>query len=46
MKFGNALGSPTYGLVGLDDWVFAMGEDGKAESLDVKFWRLKLVRET
>ncbi|KAK5628829.1 hypothetical protein RRF57_004544 [Xylaria bambusicola] len=37
-----ALGAPTYGQVALDDWVFAMGEDGRAQSLDVRLLRLKM----
>ncbi|KAH7026731.1 beta-lactamase/transpeptidase-like protein [Microdochium trichocladiopsis] len=40
-----SLGAPTYGATTLDDWVFEMGEDGRAEALDVRMLRLKLVRE-
>ncbi|KAI0414742.1 beta-lactamase/transpeptidase-like protein [Xylaria grammica] len=39
-----AIGAPTYGQVALDDWVFGMGEDGKAEYLDVRLLRLKMER--
>ncbi|KAH8807394.1 beta-lactamase/transpeptidase-like protein [Xylogone sp. PMI_703] len=39
-----ALGAPLYGSVALDDWVFEMGEDGKAEALLVRIARLRLVR--
>ena len=39
-----ALGAPTFGQVSLDDWVFELGEDGKAETLDLRMWRLKLKR--
>ncbi|KAI0111238.1 beta-lactamase/transpeptidase-like protein [Nemania sp. FL0031] len=39
-----ALGAPLYGQVALDDWVFEMREDGRAESLDVKLLRLKMER--
>lgn len=39
-----ALGAPSYGQRTLDDWVFEMGEDGRAEVLDVRMLRLKLKR--
>ncbi|KAI0509418.1 beta-lactamase/transpeptidase-like protein [Xylaria bambusicola] len=39
-----ALGAPTYGQVALDDWVFEIGEDGRAQSLDVRLLRLKMKR--
>lgn len=39
-----APGTPMYGQVALDDWVFEMGEDGRAEVLDVRMFRLKMER--
>ncbi|KAF2973099.1 hypothetical protein GQX73_g677 [Xylaria multiplex] len=30
-----AIGAPTYGQAALDDWVFHIGEDGQAKSLEV-----------
>lgn len=39
-----ALGAPVYGQVALDDWIFEMGEDGKAEVLDIRMFRLKMGR--
>lgn len=39
-----SLGAPTYGARTLDDWVFEMDEDGKAEAVDITMLRLKLVR--
>ncbi|KAI1812986.1 beta-lactamase/transpeptidase-like protein [Poronia punctata] len=39
-----ALGAPLYGQVALDDWVFEMGEDGKADVLDVRLLRLRMER--
>lgn len=39
-----SLGAPTYGMNSLDDWVFELGEDGKAEALDVRMMRLKMTR--
>lgn len=40
-----ALGAPMYGAVTLDDWVFDVGEDGKAEAVDVRMLRVKLKKE-
>ncbi|KAJ1324101.1 serine hydrolase [Microdochium nivale] len=40
-----SLGAPAYGARTLDDWVFEMGEDGKAGVVNVRMLRLKLVRE-
>ncbi|KAI1125391.1 beta-lactamase/transpeptidase-like protein [Nemania abortiva] len=39
-----ALGAPLYGQVALDDWVFEMREDGRAEILDVRLLRVKMER--
>lgn len=39
-----ALGAPAYGARTLDDWVFEMGEDGRASVVDVRMMRLKLRR--
>ncbi|KAI8630378.1 beta-lactamase/transpeptidase-like protein [Xylariaceae sp. FL1651] len=39
-----ALGTPLYGQVALDDWVFEMREDGQAEILDVRLLRLRMER--
>ncbi|KAK6845612.1 beta-lactamase [Apiospora arundinis] len=39
-----ALGAPLYGQVSLDDWVFHMGEDGRATGLEVRMLRLKMER--
>ncbi|KAI0193884.1 beta-lactamase/transpeptidase-like protein [Astrocystis sublimbata] len=33
-----------YGSVAYDDWVFEMSEDGNAEAIDLRMWRLKLTR--
>jgi len=40
-----SLGAPMYGARTLDDWVFDMGEDGKATELDVRMMRVKLSRK-
>ncbi|KAI4594170.1 hypothetical protein KJ359_008712 [Pestalotiopsis sp. 9143b] len=40
-----ALGAPAYGARTLDDWVFEMGQDGKATTLNVRMIRVKLRRE-
>lgn len=39
-----APGTPLYGQVALDDWVFEMGEDGRSEFLDVRMFRLRMKR--
>ncbi|KAI0159517.1 beta-lactamase/transpeptidase-like protein [Xylariaceae sp. FL1272] len=39
-----ALGQPLYGGVALDDWVFEMGEDGKAKAVEVRILRVRLER--
>ncbi|KXJ86467.1 beta-lactamase/transpeptidase-like protein [Microdochium bolleyi] len=40
-----SLGAPAYGARTLDDWVFEMGEDGKAAVVDVRMLRMRLVRK-
>jgi hypothetical protein len=39
------VGLPMYGGVGLDEFVFNLGEDGKATSIDVRGFKLHLSRE-
>jgi hypothetical protein len=39
-----ALGAPLYGQVALDDWVFEMQEDGRANFLDVRLLRARMQR--
>ncbi|KAJ7588107.1 putative beta-lactamase [Mycena floridula] len=38
--------SPTYGVIGIDDFVFTLGEDGSAVSLEPRFLRVSLQRNT
>lgn len=39
-----AVNAPIYGQRTLDDFVFEMGEDGKAVAIDARTWRLKMTR--
>lgn len=39
-----APGAPLYGQVALDDWVFELGEDGRAEVVDARIFRLRMER--
>lgn len=40
-----SLGAPIYGQRTLDDWVFELGEDGRATVLDFRLLRVKLQRQ-
>ena len=40
-----ALGAPLYGQTSLDDFVFEMGEDGRATALNIRMLRLTLKRQ-
>jgi hypothetical protein len=40
-----SMGAPIYGQRTLDDWVFELGEEGKADAVDFRLLRIKMQRQ-